>query len=174
MEKPPSCYYRIDNPELLAKIDAFFELRDKFHAQVKVLCQTYGVENYSGHDSIFHGLEFNYLIAPADQVIDDTKFRTSKNKDRRYKNLKAKRTNKEFCAEYDALVPKSVSYDELTTLILVGVNHWRDMFPTSYGYRYRKGQPFYFQTTLTPCSQAVEVVASEYHGAHGGEGDDDE
>lgn len=161
-----NCYYRIDDAETLAKIDAFFEKRDQFHDQVKALCETYGVESYSRSDSVFGGLQFHHLIAERDQEIDETKFRTSKNKDRRYKNLKPKRTNKEFCAEYDALVPKPVSYDELTALILGGNPSWRDIFPRSYGYRYRKGHPFYFETTLTPCAHAVEVVGSEYLNAY--------
>ena len=37
MEKLPSYYYRIDNPELLAKIDAFFERVRAFDAQVNTL-----------------------------------------------------------------------------------------------------------------------------------------
>ena len=44
----------------------------------------------------------------------------------------------------------------------------------SLGYRHRAGEFFYFTFKGVPVDEAVEVVASEYHGAHGGEGDDDE
>lgn len=169
-----NCYYRIDDAETLKQIDAFFDRCNQFHDQVRALCETYGVATYSRSDSVFGGLQFHHLIAERDQEIDETKFRTSQNKDRRYKNLKPKRSNKAFCAEFDALVPKSISYDELSALILDGATTWRDLFPRSYGYRYRKGQPFYFETTLTPCAHAVEVVGSEYLNAYSEPSEDNE
>ena len=162
-----NCFYRIDDAETIKAIDAFFDRRDQFHKQVNALCEMCGVKHYSSSDSIMWGLDFHNLVADQDQEIDENKFRVTKNKNSRsFKNIKPKRSNKEFCAEFDAVAPKSVPYDDLTGLILDGVKSFRDLIPRSYGYRYRKGQPFYFETTLTPCSHAVEVVGSEYLSAY--------
>lgn len=163
-----NCYYRIDDAETLKQIDAFFDKRSAFFDQLGVLCEKYGVKHYSSTDSVVWGLEFHCLVADKDQEIDQSKFRVTKNKQNSwsYKNITPKRSNKEFCAEYDGLKPKKVPYDDLTALILEGVESFRDLFPRSYGYRYRKGQPFYFETTLAPCAHAVEVVGSEYLNAY--------
>ena len=169
MEKLPSYYYRIDNPELLVKIDAFFARVRAFDAQVKTLCETNGVENYRSFNSVLSGIEFYVLLAKADQQVDETKFKVSKPKGG-YKMIQPRKGNKEFYTEFKNLVPKSINYKDLTDLI---VKSWGNGMP-SLGYRHRAGEFFYFTFKGVPVDEAVEVVASEYHGAHGGEGDDDE
>ncbi len=158
-----NCFYRIDDPALLKQIDAFFELTRQFDLQVKKLCQTYGVEHYSGYNSVLGGIGFHYLIAEKDQPIDETKWRVLKHKNRNYKIIKPKRSNKEFCAEFDALVPKDVSYRPLIELIIDPAER---SWMLSLGYKHKPGQPFYFEASPKPCAQAIEVVASEYLSAY--------
>lgn len=169
MEKLPSYYYRIDNPELLAKIDAFFERVRAFDAQVKTLCEANGVEHYRSFNSVMSGIEFLYLLAKSDQQVDETKFKVGKPKGG-YKVIQPRKGNKEFYAEFKRMVPESIDYKVLTALI---VKSWGNGMP-SLGYRHRAGEFFYFTTKGVPVDEAVEVVASEYHGAHGGDDEDPE
>lgn len=169
MEKLPSYYYRIDNPELLAKIDAFFERVRAFDAQVKTLCQAHGVEHYRSFNSVMSGIEFSCLLAESDQQVDETKFKVSKPKNG-FKDIRPRKANKEFYVEFEKMVPKSINYKDLTDLI---VKKWGQRFP-SLGYRHRAGEFFYFTTKGVPVDEAVEVVASEYHGAHGGDDEEPE
>ncbi len=164
-----NCFYRIDDPILLQQIDAFFEVTRQFDIQVKKLCETYGVEHYSGYNSVLGGIGFHYLIAKKDMPIDETKWRVLKHKSSYYKIIKPKRKNKGFCAEFDALVPKNVSYSPLIELIIDPAER---SWMLSFGYKHKSGQPFYFETALKPCAQAVEVVASEYLTAYEDEADE--
>lgn len=165
-----SCFYRIDNTEVLAEIDAFFERLSQFDIQVKELCKNFNVEHYSHSDHVVFGRSFNYLIAEKDQVIDETKFRVLKHTNPKYKILKPKKGNKKFSDEFNGMVPKNVSYDDLTKIILTEVP--KNLF--SYGFRHKNGQPFYFETSYPVCEHAVEVVSSEYLTAHKEEQENDD
>ena len=161
MEKLPSYYYRIDNPELLVKIDAFFKQVHDFNERMKILCNMYGVENYRSFNSILGGIEFCVLLADANQQVDKTKFKVSKPKNG-FKEIRPRKANKEFYTEFKNLVPESINYKDLTDLI---VKSWGNGMP-SLGYRHRAGEFFYFTFKGVPVDEAVEVVVSEYHGAH--------
>ena len=151
-------YYRIDDPETLKKIEAYFDKRSAFQDQVSTLCEKYGVEHYSSFDSSLHGLEFRVLLAHKDQEIDLSKWKTSKHKNRNFVEIRPRRSNKEFCAEYDALVPQTVPSDELNKLIIDD----QDAYLITYGYAHKPGHPFYFETRHKTTAVAVEVLASEY------------
>ena len=45
-------FYRIDDPDLIKQIDAFFAVTRQFDEQVKVLCDTYGVEPYRDWETL--------------------------------------------------------------------------------------------------------------------------
>lgn len=156
-------FYRIDDPDLIKQIDAFFAVTRQFDEQVKVLCDTYGVEHYVSYNSVLGGIGFCHLIAEKDQVIDEKKWRVLKHKNPRYKILKPRRSNKAFCAEYDALVPKKVDYRPLINLVIHPTDR-RHLL--GFGYKHRDGQPFYLDTAFKPCDGAIEVVASEYRNAY--------
>jgi len=88
-----SYHYRIDSPEVLQKIDAFFEKIRNFDNQVYKLCEAHGVKNYSSYDSILAGKGFSYLIAKKDHEVDLNCFRVLKHKDSAFKILKPKKSN---------------------------------------------------------------------------------
>lgn len=155
-----SSFYRIDDPELLAKIDAFFEKVRQFNAQVKTLCETYGVEHYRSFNLIRTCIEFCCLLAEEDQKVDLSKFKVNKPK-QGYKEIRPRKANKEFCAEFEALVPKSISYKDLTDLLVI---EWHGKWGIPLmGYHHKAGKSFYFTFKGKPVPQAIEVVASEYH-----------
>lgn len=156
-------YYRIDDPQVLKQIDAFFEGVRQFRDQMKILCETYGVDNYSSFNSINSGIDFCHLVAEKDHPVDETKFRVLKHKDPKFKIIRPRRSNKAFCAEFEALVPKKISYRPLIELLVA--KEFCGWMP-GIGYKYRPGQPFYFTTAARPLEHAIEVVASEYRDAY--------
>lgn len=162
-----SCFYRIDDPALLQQIDAFFGKVHQFNGQVKALCEAYDVEHYRSFNSILSGIEFCYLLAKADQQVDETKFKVSKPKGG-YKVIQPRKGNKVFYAEFKKLVPAPIDYKELTDLL---VQSWGGRMP-SLGYKHRPGEYFYFTFKGVPTDKAIEVVASEYHGDDEGDGDE--
>lgn len=167
--KQQNSFYRIDAATALEAIDAFFAKRDQFDNEVLALCEKFGAPMFSSSDSILGGLRFHHMVVPTTSVVDATKFKTSRNHDRSYLNIMPRKANKEFYAEFEQMLPKPVPYDDLSRIILDGECEIRHMIISGYGYRYRKGQPFYFSTSLPPSKLAIEVVASEYNNAYNDE-----
>lgn len=155
-----SSYYKITDTETLTKIDAFMEKRDEFYKKVKALCDHFGFERHLTHESIQNGIRFiNMSVHPKDDVIDKNLWKTSKHRSG-YLNVLPRATAKEHKAEYEAMLPKSMSYDELSKLILnIDVMPWSK----AYGYKYKKGEFFMFETSLKVASVATEILGSEYH-----------
>ena len=151
-------YYKIEDAEALAKIDAFMAKRNALYDQIKVICEKYGFELHQTHDSIQFGIQFYNMVANPDAEIDKTLWKTRKQKNG-YLCLSPRATAKQHKAEYDALVPKSVDYSELTKLLIKDDLPWNK----SYGYTYKKGEYFKFETSLAVSPLAIEILGSEYH-----------
>lgn len=152
-------YYKITDAEALAKIDAFMEKRDQFFEAIRKMCDHYGFDNYSVSESIQNGIRFFGMFAhPKNDTVDITKWKTSKHRSG-YLNLEPLATAKEHKAEYLAMKPKSMDYTELNKLILKeGVMPWG----SAYGYSYKRGEHFMFDTSLNVSPIAVEILGSEY------------
>lgn len=155
-----SNFYKIECKDSLKIIDCFFEKRDKFYENVKIMCDHYGFTHHSSTDSIIFGIRFNNMCAdPKVESIDKNLWKTSKIKNSHMVALLPRSTAKEHKAEYDKTKPKPIDYSELSKLILSeGLQPWSK----SYGYRYRKGEYFMFETSLTVSTLAVEILGSEY------------
>ena len=151
-------YYKIEDAETLAKIDAFMDKRDSFYEQVKKLCNHYGFEMHQTHDSIQKGIRFLNMSANPKAEIDKTKWKTSKHKSG-YLAVLPRASAKEHKAEYDAMKPKSMTYDELNKIILA-----EDVLPwcSAYGLSWKKGEYFKFETSLKVAPVAIEILGSEY------------
>lgn len=155
-----SLYYKIDDPETLTKIHAFFAKRDEFYSRVKELCEKYGFKYHRTTDSIIFGIKFHSLgFDPKDQVINESLWKVSKNKNSHILNVQPRATAKAHKEEYLKLIPEKLEYKELNKIILAdGV----DIGLRSYGYRYRKDGIFMFETSLKVASTAIEILGSEY------------
>lgn len=154
-------YYKIEDAETLRKIDAFMDKRDAFYEQVKKLCEHYGFEMHQTHDSIQNGIRFFNMSADPKAEIDKTKWKTSKHKSG-YLSVLPRATAKEHKAQYDAMKPKSITYDELNEIILdEGVLPWG----SAYGLSWKKGEYFKFETSLKVVPVAIEILGSEYRKA---------
>lgn len=154
-------YYKIEDAEALAKIDAFMDKRDAFYEQVIKLCEHYGFEMHQTHDSIQNGIRFNNMSADPKAEIDKIKWKTSKHKSG-YLAVLPRAAAKEHKAEYDAMKPKPMTYDELNKIILS-----EDVLPwgSSYGLSWKKGEYFKFETYLKVAPVAIEILGSEYRKA---------
>lgn len=152
-------YYKIVDKDALAKIDEFFSKRDEFYEKVKALCDHFGFERHLTHESIQNGIKFwNMTAHPKDDVVDKSLWKTSKHRSG-YLNVLPRATAKEHKAEYESMLPKRMSYDELSKLILnTNVSPWSK----SYGYKYKKGEYFMFETSLDVAPVAIEILGSEY------------
>ena len=154
-------YYKIEDAETLGKIDAFMDKRNAFYEQVKKLCEHYGFEMHQTHDSIQNGIRFFNMSADPKAEIDKTKWKTSKHKSG-YLSVLPRATAKEHKAQYDAMKPKSITYDELNEIILdEGVLPWG----SAYGLSWKKGEYFKFETSLKVVPVAIEILGSEYRKA---------
>ena len=154
-------FYKIEDTETLAKIDAFMDKRDAFYEQVTKLCKHYGFEMHQTHDSIQNGLRFFNMSADPKAEIDKTKWKTSKHKSG-YLAILPRATAKEHKAEYDAMKPKSMTYDELNKIILA-----EEVLPwgSGYGLSWKKGEYFKLETSLKVAPVAIEILGSEYRKA---------
>lgn len=154
-----NAYYKIEDPETLKAIDVFFDKRAQFFEAISKMCEHYGYENYTVHETIQNGIKFYNLLAdPKTDTVDTTKWKTSKHRNG-YLNIMPRATAKEHKAEYMAMVPKSMSYLELSKLILKDdVSPWSSGF----GYAYKKGGHFIFETSIEVSPVAIEILASEY------------
>lgn len=151
-------FYKIKDVETLAKIDAFMGKREAFYESIKKLCDHYGFEMHQTHDSIQNGIRFHNMSADHKAEIDKTKWKTSKHKSG-YLGILPRAAAKEHKAEYDAMKPKSMTYDELNKLILA-----EDILPwgSGYGLSWKKGEYFKFETSLKVAPVAIEILGSEY------------
>lgn len=156
-----TCFYKIEDAETLAKIDAFMDKRDAFYEQVTKLCKHYGFEMHQTHDSIQNGLRFHNMSTDPKAEIDKTKWKTSKHKSG-YLAILPRATAKEHKTEYDAMKPKPMTYDELNKIILA-----EDVLPwgSAYGLSWKKGEYFKFETSLKVSPVAIEILGSEYRKA---------
>lgn len=155
--------YKIECKQTLELIDAFFEKRSQFYDQVKKLCDTYNFSYYRSEDSIFFGIEFYNMVIDAEFAaeIDKTLWKTQKNTKAGYLNVLPRATAKKHMEEYKAMLPKKMDYQELNRIILAdGV---RTDFNRTYGYRYKAGEYFMFETSLPVSIKAVEILVSEYN-----------
>lgn len=155
-----TAYYKIVDPETLAKIDAFFEKRDEIYKQISAMCEKYGFEHHITHDSIQNGIWFwNMSADPNKEQIDKTLWKTSKHSRSGFYNVLPRATAKAHKAEYEAMKPKRTYYTELNEIILKdGVTPWS----RAYGYKWKKGEYFKFDTSLEVSPVAIEILGSEY------------
>lgn len=154
-------YYKIEDAETLKQIEEFMDKHDQFFAAITAMCNRFGFENYSVSETIQNGIRFFGLLAhPDNDKIDTTLWKTSKHGSG-YISLSPRATAKQHKAEYLAMCPKRFEYTELNKLILA-----EDVMPwsTAYGYTYKKGSHFMFETSLPVASVAIEILGSEYHG----------
>ncbi|WFD61226.1 hypothetical protein [Acinetobacter phage XC1] len=151
-------FYKIECKETLAKIDDFMEKRNELYNQVKLICEKYGFELHQTHDSIQFGIKFYNMVANPNSEIDKKLWKTRKQKNG-YLCLLPRATAKEHKKEYEALIPKQVDYTELTKLLIKDELPWNK----SYGYRYKKGGYFMFETSLPVADTAIEILGSEYN-----------
>lgn len=152
-------YYKIEDAEALAKIDAFMAKRDAIYEQITKMCEHYGFTHHVTHESVQNGILFHNMTAEPDAVIDKKLWKTSKHKSG-YLNLQPRATAKQHKAEYDAMKPKRLFYNELNKIILA-----EDVLPWSkgYGFSWEKGEYFKFETSLDVSPLAIEILGSEYH-----------
>lgn len=161
-----TCFYKIEDAETLAKIDEFLAKRDQFFKAVKKMCDLYGFDHYSASDSIQTGIRFFGILAnPKTENIDLKLWKTSKHKTG-YLRLEPRATAKSHKTEYLSMVPKKLEYTELNELILA-----EEVMPwgIGYGYTYKKGQYFMFETSLHVLDVAIEIIGSEYSKVFSGE-----
>ena len=153
-------YYKVECPDALEKISAFFEKRENVYEKVRALCERYGFEHHVTHDSIQHGVWFwNMSADPNMEQIDKTIWKTSTHSKSGFLNILPRATAKKHKAEYDSMLPKRLDYKELNEIILKdGVVPWSK----AYGYKWRKGELFMFETSLPVSSVAIEILGSEY------------
>ena len=151
-------FYKVNCKETLSLIDAFMEKRNALYDQVKLICEKYGFEMHQTHDSIQFGIQFYNMVASSDDEIDKSLWKTRKQKNG-YLCLLPRATAKEHKREYDAIIPKRVDYSELTRLLIKDELPWNK----SYGYRYKKGEYFMFETSLPVTDIAIEILGSEYN-----------
>lgn len=153
-------YYKIVDPEALAKIDAFFDKRDAVYKQISAMCEKYGFEHHVTHDSIRNGIIFwNMSADPEKEVVDKKLWKISRHSKSGFLNVLPRATAKAHKAEYDAMIPNRLDYKELNEIILgEGVVPWLK----SYGYSWKKGEYFKFTTSLDVSPLAVEILGSEY------------
>lgn len=153
-------FYKVECKDALEKIDAFFERRDALYEQIKLICEKYGFDHHITHESIQNGILFHNMTADPDKdVIDKKLWKTSKHRSG-YLNILPRATAKEHKAEYEALKPKRLYYTDLNKVILGG-----DVVPwsKSYGYKWKKGEYFMFETSLPVSDVAIEILGSEYN-----------
>jgi len=153
-------FYKIVDPEALAKIDAFFDKRDAVYKQIAAMCEKYGFEHHITHDSIQNGIRFwNMSADPEKEVIDKKLWKTSKHSKSGFLNILPRATAKAHKAEYEAMIPERLFYTELNKIIL-----GKDITPwsKSYGFSWKKGEYFKFKTSLEVSPLAVEILGSEY------------
>ena len=153
-------FYKIECKETLKLIDDFFDKRDELYERVVKLCKHFGFEHHQTTDHIVFGISFlNMTADPRKDTIDKDLWKTSKIKNSHFVAVRPRTTAKENKAKYDSMLPKPMTYDVLNELILAkGV----DVFFKTYGYRYKKGEYFMFETSLPVSSIAIEIVGSEY------------
>lgn len=151
-------FYKVECKEALSLIDAFMEKRNALYDQVKLICKKYGFEMHQTHDSIQFGINFYNMVANPNDEIDKTLWKTRKQKNG-YLCLLPRATAKDHKKEYDSLIPKQVDYTELSKLLISGDLPWNK----SYGYRYKKGEYFMFETSLPVSDIAIEILGSEYN-----------
>lgn len=153
-------YYKVECPEALAKISAFFEKRDEIYKQIGAICEKYGFEHHITHDSIQNGIMFlNMSADPKKETVDKKLWKTSKHNRSGFLNVLPRAAAKKHKAEYDSMLPKRLDYKELNEIILKGcVAPWSK----AYGYKWKKGESFMFETTLAVSSVAIEIFGSEY------------
>ena len=158
-----TCFYKIEDAETLAKIDAFMEKRDSLYREVVSICEKFGFENHQTTDHIVFGIKFLNMVADTKKdVIDSNLWKTAKIKNSHLVRVLPLSTAKEHKAEYESMRPKPLSYDELNELILAKDV---DVFFQTYGYRYKKGKYFKFETSLKVAPVAIEILSSEYRKA---------
>lgn len=157
-----TCFYKIEDPETLAKIDAFMDRRDALYMQVTKICEHYGFEMHITSDSIQNGIRFLGMSVDPNTEIDKSKWKTFKHKSGSLM-LSPRASNKAHKAEYEAMKPKYMNYDELNKIILA-----EPYFPwsSSYGLSWKKGEYFKFETSLKVCPEAIEILGSEYRDSH--------
>ena len=156
-----SNFYKIECEDTLKKIDDFFSKRDAFYSNVKKICDHFGFNHHNSTDSILFGIQFNNMCCnPNDKDIDKSLWKTSKIKNSHMVALLPRATAKEHKALYESMKPNPMDYSEISKLILKLEN---PLWTKSYGYRYKKGEYFMFETSLDVSSLAVEIVGSEYN-----------
>lgn len=155
-----SNFYKIECKDTLSKIDEFMAKRDALYEQVRLICEKYGFDHHITHESIQNGVIFHNMTANPDKDIIDKKiWKTSKHRSG-YLNVLPRATAKKHKAEYEALKPKRLYYTELNKIILgCDVSPWSK----SYGYRWKKGEYFMFETSLPVSEIAIEILGSEYN-----------
>lgn len=153
-------YYKVECPEALAKINAFFEKRDEIYKQIGAICEKYGFEHHITHDSIQNGIMFlNMSADPEKETVDKKLWKTSKHNRSGFLNVLPRATAKAHKSEYEAMRPQRMHYTDLNKIILgADVSPWSK----AYGYKWRKGEPFMFETSLPVSSVAIEILGSEY------------
>lgn len=155
-----SNFYKIEGKDTLKLIDDFFDKRDAIYSDVVNLCKHFGFDNHITSDHIVFGVSFSCMVAdPEKDTIDTNLWKTSKIKNSRLLRIKPKSTAKNHKSKYESMLPKTMQYSELNELILAkGV----DVFSKTYGYKYKKGDYFMFETSLNVSDVAVEILGSEY------------
>lgn len=163
-------FYKVEDKNLLAQVDEFFNERQKFVEGVIKFSKDCGLDYYSHTDHLYFGLEFHYLgeLAFNKESIDKSKWiigRTIKEANPPIIVLKPKKSNKEFHKFYSENVPKETfSYKPLLKLI---IKEDYCLFQRGgIGYTYRKGEFLLIEMSearYTPCDGVVEILSSEYH-----------
>lgn len=156
-----SYFYKIECKETLKLIDDFFNKRDALYESVVEMCKYFGFNHHQTTDHIVFGINFlNMTADPRNENIDKELWKTAKIKNSHFVSVLPRATAKEHKAKYDSMKPKSMTYDALNELILAkGV----DVFFKTYGYRYKKGEYFMFETSLDVSDKAIEILGSEYN-----------
>ncbi len=156
-----SNFYKIECKDTLNLIDDFFDKRNKFYERVVEMCEYFGFERHQTTDHIVFGINFSNMIAdPKKDMIDESLWKTSRVKNSNFLAVRPRATAKEHKAKYDSMLPKPMTYSVLNELILAnGV----DVFFKTYGYRYKSGEYFMFETSLPVSGVAIEILGSEYN-----------
>lgn len=159
-----SNFYKIECKEALKDIEYFFDKRDAILAKVVDLCNHFGFKNHRTDDHVVFGIRFINMVAdPKKDVIDKNLWKTTKIKGSHLVNVLPRASAKEHKKKYISMLPESMGYEALNEIILT---KGADVFFQTYGYRYKKGGYFMFETSLCPSDLAIEILGSEYRGTN--------
>ena len=157
-------FYKITDKALLEKINGFFDELNQIKKDIEKFVEQYGFEDWVLRDTITYGFELTGILIKHDQVIDQTKWKTSPF-DAEHRIVSPRRSNRSFYKEWLSNSPiMKVSYQPLIELIIT--EDIRKAYATSINWTNR--DCFLFETKYAVVPEAIEILTSEYNALNKG------